>query len=155
VIGLSLTFLASLGFYSCMVNLFPLFLFYTIFAIFNLLNLIGSNSLFNYTTPIWVVTTAICNTYFLDTTLDRCVDDKFLQFLRVIGTSVIIFVALTVVQSFTYWVDGGNKSGGAYGRGAMTGTQAPPYNNAQGREGQGLVIQPQQSQPMYTQPPPV
>jgi len=150
VIGLALAFLASLGFYACMLNLFPLFLFYTIFGIWNLLNLIGSNGLFNYNFSVWTVATGACNGYFLDTTLDRCVDDKFLQFLRVIGTSVIIFIAVTVVQSFTYWVEGGNKSG--YGRGAMTGAQAPPYNNAPGgREGQGLVVQPQHSH----QPPPV
>jgi len=77
---------------------------YAMLTIFNILCLLGSNSLFNYNSPIWELDTTNCNLYFGSLNIDRCSDNGFLMWLRVLGhfTILIEFVALfCAIQAYS------------------------------------------------------
>jgi len=99
IIGLQLTVQASLGVCALYFSNAYATALYGAFAIFNTLCLIGSNFLFNYNEPIWELSEAECSYYFRNGDIQRCHDNGYLEFLRVIGTLAIITEGFLIVIS--------------------------------------------------------
>jgi len=103
IIGLQLTFQASMGIFAIYSSNAYASLVFGIFGVFNILCLMGSNLLFNYNEPIWVLNSGECNAYFAtdttNTNFTRCSDTGYLEFLRIIGSLAIILEGYLIVVS--------------------------------------------------------
>ena len=107
VIGLQLMLQSALGFYCIMGASYYGALLYTFVAIFNALCLMGSNYLFNFNIPIWLLDTNDCNLYFghPGLNLNRCKDGGYLEWLRVLGVLLILFEFGAAVASIRAYVN--------------------------------------------------
>jgi len=120
IIGLQLVVQASLGIFAIYTNSGYAAISYAVFGAFNALCLMGSNLLFNYNQPIWVLNTAECNIYFCadgcstnagntvitcTCNFNRCSDTGFLEWLRVVGTVALVFELVVVVISLMNYVN--------------------------------------------------
>jgi len=150
IIGLQLVVQSSLGIFAIYTNSGYAAISYAVFGAFNALCLMGSNLLFNYNQPIWVLNTLECNNYFCagacDLTntnpnsptfcfgqciFDRCSDSGFLEWLRVVGTVAMVFEMVVVVISLMNYVNSVPVvvGGGAIGRNApYDSASSGPYN---------------------------
>jgi hypothetical protein len=138
IIGLQLAVQASLGIFAIYAANAYASLVFGIFGIFNVLCLMGSNFLFNYNEPIWLLSQAECFEYFRINEalqdLQRCHGDGYLEFLRVVGTIGIIVEAYLIIISMLayatavpaahYGVPGAVPAAGPV---ANTGYPAQPY----------------------------
>jgi len=103
IIGLQLAIQAALGIFAVFAANAYASLVFGVFGIFNVLCLMGSNFLFNYNEPIWLLSSAECYQYFRvnpgSDDIQRCHGDGYLEFLRIIGTIGIIVEAYLIVVS--------------------------------------------------------
>lgn len=99
IIGLQLIIQAAIGVFAVYAANAYASLAFAMLGMFNLLCLIGSNLLFNYNQPIWTLDQQQCNTYFASFDLQRCRDDGYLQFLRVIGMFAIFTEGYLILVS--------------------------------------------------------
>jgi len=99
IIGLQLIIQAAIGVFAVYAANAYASLAFAMLGMFNLLCLIGSNLLFNYNQPIWTLDQFQCNTYFASFDLQRCRDDGYLQFLRVIGMFAIFTEGYLILVS--------------------------------------------------------
>jgi len=137
IIGLQLTFQASMGIFAIYSSNAYASLVFGIFGVFNILCLMGSNLLFNYNEPIWVLNSAECNAYFAtDTTnsgFTRCNDTGYLEFLRIIGSLAIILEGYLIVVSMLAYATAvpytGAPVGGVPAGGVPAGSYPGGYSN--------------------------
>lgn len=99
IIGLQLIIQAAIGVFAVYAANAYASLAFAMLGMFNLLCLIGSNLLFNYNQPIWTLDQAQCNAYFASFDLQRCRDDGYLQFLRVVGMFAIFTEGYLILVS--------------------------------------------------------
>lgn len=99
IIGLQLIIQAAIGVFAVYAANAYASLAFAMLGMFNLLCLIGSNLLFNYNQPIWTLDQQQCNTYFASFDLQRCRDDGYLQFLRVVGMFAIFTEGYLILVS--------------------------------------------------------
>lgn len=127
ILGLQLMMQAAIGVFAIYSANAYASLVFAVIGLFNELGLIGSNFLFNYNQPIWTLDTVQCNLYFEqdpDANIERCKDDGYLEFLRVIGTLEIIvngFLIVVALLAYATAVPAG-YSGAAYPAGTTGGT---------------------------------
>jgi len=126
IIGLQLIIQAAIGIFAVYAANAYASLAFAMLGMFNLLCLIGSNYLFNYNQPIWTLDQAQCNLYFASFDLQRCRDDGYLQFLRVIGMFAIFSEGYLILVSMLAYATA-VPAYGAHHHGAAAGAPAAAY----------------------------
>jgi len=148
IIGLQLVFQSALGVFAIYSANAYASLVFGLLGIFNALCLMGSNFLFNYNEPIWLLSQPECNAYFRALNIQRCNETGYLEFLRIIGTIAIIaegylvtislLAYATAVPAYGHPGAAGAPVAGPYGT-AATGYPAGTYGTA--TAGPGFVTQ--------------
>jgi len=155
IIGLQLVFQSALGIFAIYSANAYASLVFGIFGVFNALCLMGSNFLFNYNEPIWLLNEPECVNYFEVISIQRCNDEGYLEFLRIIGSIAIIAEGYLVIISLLAYATAvpayghpGEYPAGAVGvPGATTGVGYPA-----GAYGTATTQQTTTGVPVTTQP---